>query len=129
MATKNTTKAAVVEDETTETAELTPLQIVNEGIVRVIEAHGIDVQKNRYKAMRAIAWQAFVESIEAGDFDGLVERASGKVDSLPSGWEIEAPAKATPMAPVKKAAPVTKALVKAAAPRRRPATTKAATTE
>ncbi|GGR21644.1 hypothetical protein ACFOE1_14540 [Agromyces mediolanus] len=90
MATKTTTKAAV---ETTETVELPPLQIVNEGIMRVIEAHDINVQKNRYKAMRAIAWQAFVEAIEAGEFDALVERASANVDELPSGWELEAASK------------------------------------
>lgn len=104
MTTKNTTPAAEVQ----EAAEPTPLQIVNDGIVRVIEAHGIDVQKNRYKAMRAIAWQAFIESIEAGDFDALVGRASAAVGDLPSGWEITAPGtpKATPAkkAPVKKAA-------------------------
>lgn len=131
MATKSTAKAAV---ETTETAELTPLEIVNAGIMQVIEAHDINVQKNRYKAMRAIAWQAFVESIEAGDFDALVERASGNVHSLPSGWELEAPAKAAPKAPVKTATPARKAPAKAApakgttTTRRRP-TSKAATTE
>jgi hypothetical protein len=140
MATKNTTKAAV---ESTETAELTPLQIVNEGIMRVIEAHDINVQKNRYKAMRAIAWQAFVESIAAGEFDALVERASANVDELPSGWELEAASKPAPKAapkpvanqpapkpahakaPVKKST-TTKAPAKAATPRRRTATTKAA---
>lgn len=91
-----------------ETTETTPLETVNEGIAKVIQAHGIDVQKNRYKAMRAIAWQAFAESIEAGEFDALVERAIANVDSLPSGWEIKVPvkpaAKPTPAkAPVKKA--------------------------
>ncbi|AZV01744.1 hypothetical protein HOV00_gp55 [Microbacterium phage Schubert] len=111
--------AAVLDDEVVEEApEPTAKQIVNEGIVRVIEATGIDVQKNRYKAMRAIAFQAFVEAIEAGDFDGLVDRAIANVDELPSGWEIEKPvkgeaqakpaakkatAKATKAAPAKKA--------------------------
>lgn len=84
MASKSTSPAEV---------EVTHQQIVNVGIVNVIETHGIDIQKNRYKAMRAIAWQAFVESIEAGDFDGLVQRAIANVDTLPSGWEIKVPDK------------------------------------
>lgn len=46
--------------------------------------------------MRAIAWQAFTESIEAGGFDALVERASANVGSLPSGWEINVPAAPAP---------------------------------
>ncbi|QYW01501.1 hypothetical protein SEA_STORMBREAKER8_39 [Microbacterium phage Stormbreaker8] len=111
MATTKSTKAAVLEDEvveTEETSEPTLKQIVNDGILAVIEAHGIDVQKNRYKAMRAIAWQAFVESIEAGDFDGLVDRAIANVDELPTGWEIEKPAHEEPK-PVAKAAPAKKA--------------------
>ncbi|WP_168627935.1 hypothetical protein [Cryobacterium sp. BB307] len=87
MATKNTVPVEV------EAVEPTLQQIVNEGIAKVIEAHGIDVQKNRYKAMRAMAWQAFVEVIEADDFDALVQRAIANVGNLPSGWEIEAPAK------------------------------------
>ena len=105
--TKSTTKAAV------ETAEQTPLEIVNAGIMQVIEAHGIDIQKARYKAMRAIAWQAFVEAIEAGDFDALVERASANVDELPSGWELTADRKLAA-----KAAPAKKAPVKAGTRRR-----------
>ena len=64
MATKSTT-AAVSEQHEATVAEPTAQQVVNEGIMRVIEAHDIDVQKNRYKAMRAIAFQAFIESIEA----------------------------------------------------------------
>ena len=47
------------------TAQITPQQVVNDGILKVIAATGIDVQKNRYKAMRAIAWQAFANAIEA----------------------------------------------------------------
>ena len=97
MARKSTPTVETTESaeatQPTEAAEPTPLQIVNGGIAKVIEAHGIDVQKNRYKAMRAIAWQAFVERIEAGEFDALVQRASANVNELPSGWEIEPPAK------------------------------------
>lgn len=132
MATKNTAKAAV---ETTETAELTPLEIVNAGIMQVIADHDINVQKNRYKAMRAIAWQAFVESIEAGDFDALVERASANADSLPAGWELDAARKPAPKPVARKAEPVTKAApvkttpVKATTTTRRRPTRTAATTK
>ncbi|AUX83565.1 hypothetical protein PBI_BALSA_39 [Microbacterium phage Balsa] len=126
MATTKSTKAAVLEDEVVETeesSEPTLKQIVNDGILAVIEAHGIDVQKNRYKAMRAIAWQAFVESIEAGDFDGLVDRAIANVDELPTGWEIEKPAHEEPK-PVAKAAPAKKAPAAKAAPAEKPAPAK-----
>lgn len=138
MATKN--KAAVLDEtldiEETEEAELTTKQIINEAITRVVDSLGIDVQKNRYKAMRAIAFQAFANAIADGSFDDLVDEAIANVDELPSGWEIErtekeeAPAKA----PAKKAAakpaaaatktPAKKAPAKAAAKpataRRRP---------
>lgn len=103
MATKSTKAAGTV--ETTEASEPTLQHIVNDGIVKVIEAHDIDAQKARYKAMRAIAWQAFVESVESGDFDELVQRAIANVDSLPSGWGIEASAtRAAEPAAVKAAA-------------------------
>lgn len=123
MATKASTKAAVLEDQEVEAeveaAEPTTKQLINEGIVRVIDATGIDVQKNRYKAMRAIAFQAFQEALDSGDFDGLVDRAIANIDDLPAGWEIErsasdeAPAKPVAKA---KATPATKAT-----PAKRPA--------
>lgn len=89
MADKTTTIKDIETVEQAEAADL--LDVVSAGIMQIIEAHGIDVQKSRYKAMRAIAWQAFVESIEAGDFDALVGRASANVGALPSGWEIKVP--------------------------------------
>lgn len=115
------TKAAVLEETETEAAEPTTKQIISDGIVRVVEATGVDVQKNRYKAMRAIAFQAFSEAIESGDFDELVERAIANADSLPAGWGLErtvAEEKAAKAAPAKKAAaakPATKAPAKRAA--------------
>lgn len=128
------TKAAVLEETVEEevTSEATPKQIINEGIARVIDATGIDVQKNRYKAMRAIAYQAFLDAIETDEFDDLVGRAIANVGDLPSGWEIEkaeteAPAKAAPKkaaakpaakAPAKKTA--TKAAPAKATARKRP---------
>ncbi|MEV8174964.1 hypothetical protein [Microbacterium sp. NPDC079176] len=100
MATKNSTKD-IETVEHVEAADL--LQVVNDGIMQVIDAHSINVQKNRYKAMRAIAWQAFIESIEAGDFDALVKRASANAGTLPSGWEIKPPTKPAPKATPAKA--------------------------
>ena len=75
-------------------AESTPTDkdIVDAGINRMVEALGIDVQKARYKAMRAIAWQAFIEYIDEGIFDDLVERAITNAPDLPSGWELARPA-------------------------------------
>lgn len=103
MPTKNTAAEPV---QAVTIDEPSPLEIVNAGIAQVIEVTGIDVQKNRYKAMRAIAYQAFTEAIERDDFESLVDRALANVDSLPSGWEIERPAKVATVktAPVKKAA-------------------------
>lgn len=74
-------------------AESTPTDkdIVNAGINRMVEALGIDVQKARYKAMRAIAWQAFIEYIDEDIFDDLVERAITNAPDLPSGWELARP--------------------------------------
>lgn len=124
---KNTAAVLDEELETTE-AELTTKQVINEGIARVIEATGIDVQKNRYKAMRAIAFEAFAQAIEAGTFDELVDQAIANVDELPAGWEIERsapveekPAKAAP----KKAAakPAAKAPAKKAPAKAAPAKT------
>ena len=87
MTTTKSTKATAL--KYVEAPEVTVTQFINESIVRVIEATGINIQKNRYKAMRAIAFQAFIESIEVGDFDNLVDRAIENVYSLPAGWEIE----------------------------------------
>lgn len=124
---KNTAAVLDEELETTE-VELTTKQVINEGISRVIEATGIDVQKNRYKAMRAIAFEAFAQAIEAGTFDELVDQAIANVDELPAGWEIERsapveekPAKAAP----KKAAakPAAKAPAKKAPAKAAPAKT------
>ena len=74
-------------------AESTPTDkdIVDAGINRMVEALGIDVQKARYKAMRAIAWQAFIEYIDEDIFDDLVERAITNAPDLPSGWELVRP--------------------------------------
>lgn len=121
-------KAAVLEDDVE--VELTPKQVINEGIARFIEETGIDGQKARYKAQRAIAFQAFLESIDAEDFDGLVDRAIAGADELPAGWGLErtvaepkeepAPKAKRPAAKKAAAKPAAKTPAKAAG-RRRPA--------
>lgn len=114
MATKKTAPV-----ETAETAQLTPLQIVDAGIKQIVADHDINIQKNRYKAMRAIAWQAFIEAIEAGDFEALVKRASANVDELPSGWELDAARKPAPRAAAKKPASVKEEAAEKPAPARK----------
>lgn len=107
MVTKNVTTKDIETVEEVGALELLP--IVDAAIKQVVAAHDINIQKNRYKAMRAIAWQAFTESIEAGDFDALVERAIDNADNLPSGWELTAEHKqATPVKPAPRTAQVAK---------------------
>jgi hypothetical protein len=121
------TPAALDEDLETEAAEPTTKQVISEGIVRVVESTGVDGQKARYKAMRAIAFQAFSNAIADGTFDDLVEEAIANADSLPSGWELERGEKAEKPAPKAKAtkAPARKPAAKTStgktAARRRPA--------
>ena len=88
MATKKTarkTKAeakAQVEETNTMKAE------IEAGISKFVEATGLDNQKARYKAQRAIAFQAFSELVESGEFDALIDRALENINELPSGWTI-----------------------------------------
>lgn len=88
-------------------AESTPTDkdIVDAGINRMVEALGIDVQKARYKAMRAIAWQAFIEYIDEDIFDDLVERAITNAPDLPSGWELARPVAKKAAKPAAKKSP------------------------
>ena len=127
MATKATTTKGIETVEEVEALEL--LEVVDAAIKQVVKAHGINIQKARYKAMRAIAWQAFVESIEAGDFGALTERAIANVDALPAGWELTA--EAAKAKRTSKPAPAPKAPVKAPAKRttatRKPAARKSTT--
>lgn len=80
-AAKKTTKKA-------EPKEVTHKTIIEGGITQFIEKAGMEGQKARYKAQRAIAYQAFLESVEAQDFEDLVERALENIDELPTGWSI-----------------------------------------
>jgi ribosomal protein L12E/L44/L45/RPP1/RPP2 len=121
---KNT--AAVLDESLDEAeVELTPKQIINTGITQVLESSGIDVQHSRYKAMRAIAYQAFVNAIEDGSFDELVEQAIANADDLPSGWELERAAKVEAEKPAPKAVKATKAPAKKATAKSTSTTTKA----
>ena len=108
MASKNTTV------ETIEAAQFDEAEpIVYAAITRMMEAHGITMQHARYKAIRAIAYQAFVNAIEDGSFDALVDQAIDNAGNLPTGWKL---ANITPAAPK---APAAKPAVKKAAPAKR----------
>ena len=131
-------KAQVEEVEDIEVQEPTVERIINDAIVQVVEDQGLDGQKARYKAMRAMAYVAMSNIITTeGNLDGLVQETLDSVDDLPYGWTLEKMAKVdaapdklttaakTPAkkAPVRKApakAPVRKAPAKAT-PRKRPA--------
>ena len=146
MATATRTRKApakvqeTVEEVEVQETELTPKQVINAGIEKVVQATGVDTQKARYKAMRAIAYQAFLEAIEGDDFDGLVDRAIAGADKLPTGWTLEravkaekevqeeppAPKATTRKAPAKAATPAPAA---PKAPARRRPTRKPATAE
>lgn len=95
---KASTKAAVLEDEAveTETAEQTPKQVINGGILTVAERTGIDLKVSRYKAARILAYQALLTVIDEGGFDQLVEDALANHEEFPSGWDLGTVAKAAP---------------------------------
>lgn len=122
---RKSTKSTAVEAEVEEAVtEPTTKQTINAGIDAVVAATGVDTQKARYKAMRAIAFVAFRDAIENGTFDELVETTIADVDQLPTGWQLERSVAAPKAAPKAKAAPAKKApakpAAKATAARRRP---------
>lgn len=84
-----TAKAAKAEPKK-ESPEMEARRIIEAGITRAVEELGIDVQKARYKAQRAIAFQAFLEAIDENEFEALVDRAIENADDLPHGWSVEA---------------------------------------
>ena len=114
--------------------ELTDKQVINAAVDQVLEATGTPGQHNRYKAMRAIAYQAFVNAIADGSFDDLVAEAIANADDLPSGWELEraasdekpakAPAKAKAAAKPAAKAPAKEAPAVAKRPARKPRPTR-----
>lgn len=111
---RKSTKPAVLEaDENVD--EVSTKQVVKAGIDAFVGKAGLDGGHHRYKAIRAIAYQAFSEAVDAGDFDGLVSRALKNADSLPIGWGLERSVAAEKPAPKAKAAPAKKAAAKAPA--------------
>ena len=121
---KNT--PAVLEEDIVE--EISYKKEIEAGISRLTESVTVNGQHFRYKAMRAIAYQAFIEAIDTGEFDGLVDRAISNADDLPRGWELE-PASAKAEKPTKKATPAKKAPAEKKAPAAKKAPAKKATAE
>lgn len=81
---KTATKAAVKKTAPVDANKA----VVENAISRVVDQLGLDNQKARYKAQRAIAYQAFLEALEAGEFADLVERAIENAGDLPTGWTV-----------------------------------------
>lgn len=107
-ATKKTAKTASKAEKPVkeQVKEPTTKSIIEAGISRFVEEANINNQKARYKAQRAIAFQAFKELIESGEFEDVIDRALEGAAELPSGWTLDArPAKKT----TKKAAKAEKA--------------------
>lgn len=70
------------------------LPTIEAAIQQVVDTFGVTVQRARLKGIRALAYQALVESIEAGDLEALTQRAIGNVGNLPTGWTVNAPKRA-----------------------------------
>lgn len=103
MASKTTTSTPV---ETIEAAAFDEaLPTIDDAIDRFIKSVTVTSTHYRYKAIRAIAYQAFTNAIEDGSFDALVDQAINNAGELPAGWGVEAaksaPAKKTPAAKAK----------------------------
>lgn len=100
-------------------------QAINEALEAVSEKAGFG-PREQYKALRGLAFQAFGQLIEAGEFKQLVKDAQLNAKHLPRGWgmtsqadreaaaEAEAEAEEAP-------APKKTAVKKAAAPAEEPA--------
>lgn len=128
MASKRTTSTPV---ETVEAAAFDEaLPAINDALDRFIKSVTVTSTHYRYKAIRAIAFQAFTNAIEDGTFDALVDQAINNAGELPAGWGVEAakPAAKKP-APAKAKAPAkrTPAAAKKATPAKRTATKRGST--
>lgn len=89
--TKSTKAATKAEKPAKEEAkEPTIKSIIEAGISRFVEEANVDNQKARYKAQRAIAFQAFKELVESDEFDAVIDRALENAEELPSGWTLKA---------------------------------------
>lgn len=95
MASKITSTKSLKAVETTEAAQFDEaLPAIEAAIQQVVDTFGVTVQRARLKGIRALAYQALVEAIEAGDLEALTQRAIGNVDNLPTGWTVNAPKRA-----------------------------------
>jgi len=98
MATKTPAKRTAKTPKPVETVEAAAfdeaLPAIEAAIQQVVDTFGVTVQRARLKGIRALAYQALVESIEAGDLEALTQRAIGNVGNLPTGWTVNAPKRA-----------------------------------
>lgn len=80
----------VVEQDVTEEVEETAnyKSLIDNMIDKVVKETGVEGQKNRQKAMRAIAYQAFCELIDSGQFSSVTIRALENAENLPHGWKL-----------------------------------------
>ncbi|MFJ6550026.1 hypothetical protein [Microbacterium sp. NPDC091676] len=96
MATKRTAPKSLKPVETTEAAQFDEaLPAIEAAIQQVVDTFGVTVQRARLKGIRALAYQALLESIEAGDLEALTHRAIANAGSLPNGWMVT-PSKRAP---------------------------------
>ncbi|CCI52178.1 hypothetical protein [Nostocoides jenkinsii] len=106
MATKTPAKRIVKTPKPVETVEAAALDealpAIEAAIQQVVDTFGVTVQRARLKGIRALAYQALVESIEAGDLEALTERAIGKSATCPPAGlstRPSAPPRPTPSLP------------------------------
>ncbi|MDT0179205.1 hypothetical protein Q9S36_03150 [Microbacterium sp. ARD31] len=95
MATKRTATKSLKPVETVEQAAADEaLATIEAAIQQVVDTFGVSVQRARLKGIRALAYQALLESIEAGDLEALTQRAIANAGSLPNGWTVTPPKRA-----------------------------------
>jgi len=95
MAAKRTAPKSLKPVETVEAAAFDEaLEPIEAAIQQVVDTFGVTVQRARLKGIRALAYQALVESIEAGDLEALTQRAIANAGSLPNGWTVNPPKRA-----------------------------------
>lgn len=133
MATERTAPKSLKPIETVEAAAFDEaLEPIEAAIQQVVDTFGVTVQRARLKGIRALAYQALVESIEAGDLEALTQRAIDNVGNLPTGWTVNAPKRAPkterkPRAPKAEAKPTSQTKVQKAADTRKPRAAKGST--
>ncbi|GAA1850102.1 hypothetical protein ACFQZV_07255 [Microbacterium koreense] len=130
MASKPTDPKSLTPVETVEAAAFEEaLEPIEAAIQAVVDTFGVTVQRARLKGIRALAYQALVESIEAGDLDALTQRAIANVGNLPTGWTVSPPKRAPKPERAAKATPKpsSQTNVQKAAATRKPRATKGST--